>query len=88
MTKNEITILLDKVKAVINNYNSYYVWYSVSSEEIWDKNGSYVTFEVFGYSDQDEGSNWTEYWSIDNTGRIVGDGEIYENFDEFKDNWL
>ena len=88
MTKNEITILLDKVKAVINNYNSYYVWYSVSSEEIWDENGSYVTFEVFGYSDQDEGSNWTEYWSIDNTGRIVRDGKAYENFDEFKNDWL
>ena len=64
MTTNEITILLNKVKAVIDNY------------------------KVFGHSDQDEGSNWTEYWSIDNTGRIVGDGEIYENFDEFKDNWL
>lgn len=88
MTTNEITILLDRVKAVIDNYNSYYVWYSVSPEETWNENGSYVTFEVFGYSDQDEGSNWTEYWSIDNTGRIVRDGEIYENFDEFKDNWL
>jgi len=88
MTTNELTILLDKVKTVINNYNSYYVWYSVSPEETWDENSSYVTFEVFGYSDQDEGSNWTEYWSIDNTGRIVRDGEIYENFDEFKNNWL
>ena len=88
MATNELTILLDKVKTVINNYNSYYVWYSVSPEETWDENSSYVTFEVFGYSDQDEGSNWTEYWSIDNTGRIVRDGEIYENFDEFKNNWL
>lgn len=88
MTTNEITILLDKVKAVIDNYDSYHVWYSVSPEETWDKNGSYVTFEVFGYSDQDEGSNWTEYWSIDNTGRIARDGEMYENFDEFKYNWL
>ena len=87
MTPDEIDVLLNKVKADINNYNSYHVWYSASSEEIWDEKGGYVTFEVYGHSDQGEGSNWTEYWSIDDNGTIARDGDIYENYNEFKNDW-
>lgn len=88
MTTDEITVLLNKVKTDINNYNGYHVWYSVNSEEIWDEKGGYVTFEVFGHSDQCEGSNWTEYWSINDNGTIVRDGDVYENYNEFKNNWV
>jgi hypothetical protein len=87
MTPDEIDVLLNKVKADINNYNSYHVWYSASSEEIWDEKGGYVTFEVYGHSDQGEGSNWTEYWSIDDNGTIARDGDVYENYNEFKNDW-
>ena len=72
MTTNELTIFLDKVKTVINNYNSYYVWYSASSEDSWDENGSYVTFEVFGHSDQDEGSKMVKYIKVLMNLKMIG----------------
>ena len=88
MTRDELTVLLDKVKTDIDNYSSYHIWYSVSSEESWDEKGGYVTFEVFAYSDQCDGSDWTEDWSINDDGTIVRDGVVYENYNDFKNNFV
>ncbi len=88
MTRDELTVLLDKVKTDIYNHDSYHIWYSVSSEETWDEKGGYVAFKVFGHSDQCEGSVWAEYWSINDNGTIVRDGDVYENYNEFKNNWV
>jgi hypothetical protein len=90
MTREEISDLLEKVRSYITNHNhhSYYVWYTPSSEEEWSANGSYVTFEVYAYSDQDDGREWTEDWFVDSDGKIGNGEETYDNYDDFKLNWL
>lgn len=87
MTKKEvkkIEDILEKVQNCISGWHSYHVFYCVGSEQWFD---SYVTFTVFGYSDQGEGSEWTENWCIYSDGSISGDHEIYNNFDEFERDW-
>lgn len=91
MTKEEINDLLEKVRDYIMNHNphNYYIWYTPSSEEEWSANGSYVTFEVYAYSDQDNGSVWKEEWFVDSDGKIgIYGEETYDNYDDFKLNWL
>jgi len=43
----------------------------------------------FGFSDQGEGSEWTEDWEINSDGtiNIIDDDRTYKNFEEFKSNW-
>lgn len=86
MTKEELNDLYSKVINIIWNYNSYHVIYTCG-EEHWDKMGNYVSFEVYGYSDQGEGSNWTEDWTIYSDGSINADGKNYKNFEEFLLDW-
>lgn len=87
MTKKEIKKieeLLERVGKCISGLQGYHVFYSMGSEQWFD---SYVTFTVFGYSDQDEGSEWTEDWCIYSDGRIRRDDKVYNNFDEFERDW-
>ena len=86
MTKEELQILYSKVVEYIRNYDSYHVWYTCG-EETWSADGQSVTFEVFGYSDQDEGADWTEYWGIDSNG-IHSEDKIWKTFDEFKRDFI
>lgn len=78
--------LYDNVVDIINSHWSYHCnYYCDSSSVCWDK--TYVTFDVHGYSDQGDGSEWTEYWCIYDDGRINADGMMYANFEEFKRDW-
>lgn len=89
MTKEELCELFEKVRDVINNHYDYHVWYLASYDEEWGPNDAWVTFKVYGSSDQGEGSDWTEEWEINNDGtiRIIDDDRVYKNFEEFKYNW-
>lgn len=78
--------LYDKVVDIINNHYDYHCNYCcISGSACWDK--TYVTFDVHGWSDQGEGSEWTEYWCIYDDGSIHADGVTYANFEEFKCDW-
>lgn len=89
MTKEELCELLEKVRKIINNYYGYHVRYLACYDEEWGPNDAWVTFRVYGFSDQGEGSEWTEEWEINNDGtiRIVDDDRTYKDFEEFKSNW-
>lgn len=87
MTKEEVNEIYNKVYQIIDSYRDYHTWYSVSEEDWWN-NGLCVSFNVHGWSDQGEGSEWDEHWSIDGeTGKIYGDDIIYESFEDFYSNW-
>ena len=86
MTYTELSELFDKVTTDIYNYSSYHVWYTYGNE-YWAKDYSYVTFEVYGHSDQGHGADWTEYWSINSDGWIYTEDNIYKTYEDFKNNW-
>lgn len=88
MTPEDLSDLVDKVRTTISNYESYHVSYYPSSREEWGKDNSCVRFEVHGHSDQGEGSEWTEYWTVNSDGTIYADGETYKNYEEFISKWL
>ena len=87
MTKEELHELYDKVTTDIWNYESYHVRYSYGNE-YWAEDGSYVSFDVYGHSDQGRGADWTEYWSIYSNGEIHTEEACYKNYEEFKAEWL
>lgn len=76
--------LLDKVLDTILNYRTYHNDYYTGNVIEYD---NYISFEVYGHSDQGEGSDWTECWSIDNEGRIYTEDTTYENYNEFLKDW-
>ena len=81
--------LYDDVFDIINNHKDYHCSYYCDSKSAdWSKDGSYVSFDVHGYSDQGCGSEWTEYWCIYNDGKILRDSEWYNTFNDFKNDWL
>lgn len=88
MTQEELQNLYYKVSEKIDDYYSYHVWYSCGQPE-WNNDFTQISFEVFGTSDQGEGSEWIEHWSIDSDGKIYSSEEDkpWESFEEFKANW-
>lgn len=82
MNTDEIDELLNKVKEIVNNGNSYHTFHFYGGNEKW-RNDS-VSFEVCGSSDQDEGADWVENWAISNDGKIHADGVVYNSLDEFE----
>jgi len=81
MTIEEI---FDEVTSIIWNYQSYHVYYSYGNG-IWRGHDS-VSFEVYGHSDQGEGADWTEDWSIDCNG-IHTEDRTYKTLEDFKNEW-
>lgn len=78
--------IYDEVVDIINNHYDYHCnWCCDSSSTYWGK--TYVEFDVHGWSDQRNGSEWTEYWCIYDDGTINADGIMYANFEEFKSDW-
>ena len=77
--------LLDKVLDTINNHVTYHTWYTYGEVEEYEK---YVSFEVYGYSDQGEGMEWIEYWSIDSDGKIYTEDTTYNSFEDFAKEWM
>lgn len=87
MTHEELVELFDKVTDVIWHYSSYHVSYCYGRDD-WSSDGLSVTFEVYGHSDQGEGADWTEYWSIYSDGTISNsEGDCWKTFEEFESGW-
>lgn len=88
MIQERLQDLYNKVSDVIDSHYSYHVWYSCGQPE-WNSDFTRISFEVFGISDQGEGSEWTENWGIDSDGKIYSSEEDkpWNNFEEFKANW-
>lgn len=86
MTQEEIDELLGKVKEIVNNGNSYHTFHCYRGNEKW--RNDYVSFEVYGSCDQDEGADWVEDWAISNDGKIHADGVVYNSLEEFEKNWI
>ena len=87
MTQEELYKIYEDVTYFIyhNSWNSYYVGYTCGDAKFT----SYGTieFNVYGSSDQGDGDEWTEYWSIDTDGKINTGDNVYDNIEDFKRDW-
>ena len=86
MTHEELYNLFEKVVDTVNKYTTYHCDYYCNNE-IWREDGMGVSFEVHVHSDQGEGADWTEDWSIDSDGKIYAHSEIYNDFETFSKDW-
>ena len=84
MTQEEFYNLYEKISDVLYGYKSYHCWYLCCNETYYDTS---VSFEVHVSSDQGDGSEWIEYWSIDNEGKIYSEDTTYNSFEEFLGEW-
>ena len=84
MIQEEFYNLYDKIRDALYGFKSYYYWYFCCNEEYYNDS---MSFEVHITSDQGEGSEWIEYWSIDDNGRIHSEDTIYESYEEFLSEW-
>ena len=84
MTREEFYNLYDKISDVLYGFKSYHCWYLCCNETYYDTS---VSFEVHVTSDQGEGSEWIEIWSIDNDGKIYSEDTTYNSFEEFLGEW-
>lgn len=84
MTQEEFYNLYEKISDVLYGFKSYHCWYLCCNETYYDKS---VSFEVHVNSDQGEGSEWIEYWYIDNEGKIYSEDTTYNSFEEFLGEW-
>ena len=85
MTREELENLYEEVTDLIYNYRCYHVWYSHGNKYVFP-DGS-ISFNVYGFSDQGDGDEWTEHWSIDTNGKIYTNENTYDNIEEFKKDW-
>ena len=85
MTQEELENLYEEVTDLIYNYRCYHVWYTYGNKYVFP-NGS-ISFDVYGFSDQGEGAEWTEYWSIDTDGKIYTNENVYDSIEDFKREW-
>ena len=86
LTAEEVQELYEKVTDEVYHHQTYHNWYSYGNDD-WKDDGRYVSFEVYGWSDQGEGAEWTEYWAIDSDGNICTEDGIYKTFEEFYSDW-
>ena len=84
MTREEFYNLYNKISDVLYGFKSYHCWYLCCNETYYDTS---VSFEVHVTSDQGEGSEWIEIWSIDNDGKIYSEDTTYNSFEEFLSEW-
>lgn len=84
MTQEEFYNLYEKISDVLYGFKSYHCWYLCCNEIYYDKS---VSFEVHVNSDQGEGSEWIEYWYIDDEGKIYSENTTYNSFEEFLGEW-
>lgn len=84
MTQEEFYNLYNKISDVLYGFKSYHCWYLCCNETYYDTS---VSFEVHVSSDQGDGSEWIEYWYIDNEGEIYSEDTTYNSFEEFLGEW-
>lgn len=87
MTQEEMQNIYEEVSDFIyhNNWRSYHVSYYCG--EINFSTSYAIYFDVYGTSDQGEGAEWTEHWSIDTDGKIYNGENVYDNIEDFKRDW-
>lgn len=87
MTQEELYRIYEEIFDFIynNGWCGYHVWYTCGSAEFT----SYGTieFDVHGSTDQGDGNEWTECWSIGTNGKIYTENNIYDNIEDFKRDW-
>ena len=85
MTERELYELYDKISDVFWHYQSYHCTYLSKDPMIWG-DGT-LTFDVYGWSDQGDGSEWIENWGIREDGSIWSEDETYKDFTDFEQRW-
>ena len=87
MKQEELYKIYEEISDFINNnsWRSYHNCYSCGSAELISTDT--IEFKVYGSSDQGYGNEWTEYWSIDNNGKIYTEDNVYDNIEDFKIDW-
>lgn len=83
---DEINETYRKVCDAINGYRSYHTAYC-TGDESWSADGKCVSFNVHGWSDSGDGSEWDERWAVYDDGSIYGGGCAYGSFEEFELKW-
>lgn len=87
MKQEELYKIYEEISDFIykNSWRSYHVWYGCGSAEVISN--SAIEFDVYGSSDQGDGDEWTEHWSIDCNGKIYTEDNVYDNIEDFKRDW-
>ena len=87
MKQEELYRIYEEISDFIynNNWRSYHIWYTCGSVDVISN--STIEFEVYGSSDQGDGDEWIEHWSIDTNGKIYTKENVYDNIEEFKRDW-
>lgn len=87
MTQEELYKIHEEIYDFIynNSWRSYHVSYVCGSAE-FTPYGT-IEFDVYGWSDQGDGDEWTEHWSIDTDGKINTRNNLYDNIEDFKRDW-
>lgn len=87
MTQEELYKIYEEISDFIynNSWRSYHNWYTCDSAEVIS-DGT-IEFDVCGSSDQGDGDEWIEHWSIDINGKIYTEDNVYDNIEDFKRDW-
>lgn len=87
MKQEELYKIYEEISDFIynNSWHSYHTWYTCSSAET-TSTGT-IEFDLYGSSDQGDGDEWTEHWSIDVNGKIYAEDNVYDNIEDFKRDW-
>lgn len=87
MTQEELYKIYEELYDFIYNniWRSYHVSYVCGSAE-FTPYGT-IEFNVYGSSDQGDGNEWTEHWSIYTDGKIKTEYDVYDNIEHFKTEW-
>jgi hypothetical protein len=87
MTQEELYRIYEEISDFIYNncWRSYHIWYLCGSTDVISNNT--IEFEVYGASDQGDGDEWIEHWSIDTNGKIYTEDNVYDNIEDFKRGW-
>ena len=87
MTQEELYEIYEEISSFLynNRWCSYYVWYICGDVKFISDN--IIEFDVYASSDQGDGDQWTENWSIDSDGKIYTKDNVYNNIEDFKRDW-
>lgn len=87
MTHEEIRNIYEEISYFIydNTWRSYHCSYYCG--EVNFSTSTSIQFDVYVTSDQGEGAEWTEHWSIDNDGKIYTEDDVYNSIEDFKREW-
>ena len=87
MTQEEMKNIYEEISDFIyhNNWRDYHCSYYCG--EVNFSTATYIEFDVYVTSDQGDGDEWTEHWSIDTNGKIFTKYDVYNSIEDFKREW-